>query len=98
VKVAPPLELIDTEGEGIYLLDDPGEYGLPEEYPGVLHRAARILECDWQEVEHRTVYMRPKKSSDEWKHVDVGRVPYGWKLNFPKRWRAVAYAYCTPTP
>lgn len=88
-----PSELIDPEGEGIYLSEDSS--------PGVLLRAAMLFHGDWRlwrEVEARTVWMRPKKDSDEWEEVSIGRFPYGWWLNLPARWRPVRFVYCTPLP
>lgn len=86
-----PLELIDPDGEGIYLLSDqPGS---------VLMRAAWLFygySSAWREVESVTVFMRPKKNSDEWWLVPRGW-PRWWRLSLPRRWFPWAlYAYCTP--
>jgi hypothetical protein len=88
LRSGPPLELLDPEGEGIYLLNDEGT--------SVLIRAARLFGCSWREVEHSTVYMRPDKTGDAWHEVNVGRFPYGWRFLLPRRWQPVDYAYCTP--
>lgn len=93
----PPELLIDPEGEGVYLLSDSG---FEQKSPGVLLRAAFLFHGDWRawrDVDHQTVYMRPKEDgSDEWELANIGKHPRGWRLNLPRRWRPVLYAYCTP--
>jgi hypothetical protein len=95
--VSPPSELIDPDGEGIYLLNDP----VPWRWGVLLEAAWRLFgdAREWRSVCHETVYMRPvEDGSDEWRPADIGRCPYGWRLNLPRRWRPVAYAYCVPSP
>lgn len=90
---AAPVELLDPDGEGIYILSD--------SIPSPLLRAAQIFHgtmAAWPEVEQRTVFMRPKKNSDEWERVPRG-LPAYWRLNLPRRWFPWAtYAYLTPRP
>lgn len=86
-----PRELLDPDGEGIYLYDDGS-------FPGVLMRAAQILHSDWREwraVSNTVAYMQP--GDDElWYPANIGRWPRGWRLNLPRRWRPVLFHYCTP--
>lgn len=102
ITAPPPEELIDPDGEGIYLLDDPdwqkGVFGL-----GVHMRAADALQLiddagrlDWRSVNYEVAYMEPVPDSDEWRRASTGRWPRYWRLNLPKRRRPVLYAYCTP--
>jgi hypothetical protein len=77
---SPPEELLDPDGEGIYLLNDPTPW-----------RWGVLLTAAW----------RLFGNAREWRNVDhasIGKRPFGWRLNLPKRWRPVAYAYCTPKP
>jgi hypothetical protein len=93
IEGEPPQELIDPDGEGIYLLSGPR---CP--YPSLLHTAAWLLFSDcreWRNVLHTSVYMEPT-DGDEWKVANTGRWPRYWRLNLPRRWRPVLYAYCTP--
>ncbi len=91
---AAPQELLDPDGEGIYLRADL--------IPSTLLRAAGLFFGDWRrwrEIDHEGVWMRPAESGDEWVRADIGRRPRGWKLNLPKRWFPVErYVYCTPKP
>lgn len=91
---ALPRELIDPEGEGIYLHD--------ESIPSPLLRAALIFFGDWRrwrEIDSTSVWMRPSAEGDEWVPANIGRHPRGWKLNLPHRWFPVErFAYCTPKP
>lgn len=88
-----PLELIDPEGEGIYLSHD--DYACDGGL-GILHRAMFILGLDhWREVEHRTAFMYPKNDgSDEWFEIPW-TLWWRWRFNI-RRFSPVAYAYCTP--
>jgi hypothetical protein len=91
---APPRELIDPDGEGIYLHEDQG-------FPGVLMRAALLFFGDmreWRNVEQRTVWMRPSEDGETWGEVGLGRFPFGWKLWLPRSRRPVLFVYCTPNP
>jgi hypothetical protein len=88
------MELIDPEGEGIYLLDV---------NIGVLRRAALIFHGNasaWREIDQETVWMEPNPLSreGEWRRANTGRFPRYWRLNLPRRWRPIAYVYCTPKP
>lgn len=88
----PPKELIDPDGEGIYILSE--TIG----WPGVHRRAAMILFGDmreWRNVDTELAYFLPTET-DEWRHANTGRWPRHWRLNLPRRWRPVLYAYCTP--
>lgn len=95
----PPRELLDPEGEGIYLLDFAWA-GRPAEFFWPLGYAARLFHgsvSEWRELEHETVWMEPGEG-DEWRPASTGRWPRYWRLNLPRRWRPVAYTYCTPKP
>lgn len=94
-----PLELLDPDGEGIYLYDVLWEGDGPS-YPGTLNRAALILYGDmreWRNVVTESVWMRPG-DDDLWYPAATGKHPRHWRLNLPPRWRPVAYVYCTPKP
>lgn len=91
-----PSELLDPEGEGIYLLDD---YAYKGARSSVLRHAAYLLgltddrgRLDWRAVQTETVWMRPGLD-DHWHPVDIGR---GWVLNRRRAKRPALYAYCTP--
>lgn len=97
-----PTELLDPDGEGIYLLDDALDDATPL-WPGVLLRAATIFDLrdernryDWRQVRSETRFMYPDAKGETWRQV------HGWRwmlrLNLPQRWRPVVYAYCTPRP
>ena len=86
-----PVELLDPDGEGIYLY--------AEDEDNLLLEAAWRLHGDrraWPEVETQLVWMEPSETGDEWVPAKIGRWPRGWRLNLPLRWRPVAYLYCTP--
>jgi len=89
-----PVELIDPDGEGIYYHDSIS--------PNPLLRAAQLFfgtASRWREIDHKTVWLQPNLDGDEWVPANIGRFPYGWRLNLPKRWfRGERYAYCTPKP
>jgi hypothetical protein len=94
----PPRELIDPDGEGIYILSDSSEY---RTWPGVLMRAAMIFHgaySEWRDVESELRYMKPLEDGETWVQASTGRFPRYWRLNLPKRWRPVLYTYCTPRP
>lgn len=90
--VPAPTELIDPDGEGVYLRDDEmADYnGL-----GVIMRAAVLFQIPWREVEHRTVFMYPKNDgSDEWFEIPW---TWRWRVRFNvRRYSPACYAYCTP--
>lgn len=92
-RVMPPRELIDPDGEGIYL------YGEGDD--NVLMEAALLFHGDrrlYREVATELAYMRPSEDGETWLRASIGRFPRGWRLNLPKRWRPVLYIYCTPVP
>lgn len=92
--LVPPRELLDPDGEGIYLYDDRG-------FPPLLMRAALIFFGNlgrWRDVEVEDRYMRPGPDGEEWFPANIGRWPRGWRLNLPRRWAPVRYAYCCPKP
>jgi hypothetical protein len=95
-----PRELLDPAGEGIYVLAEHDEPNRPS--MGPLIHAAHLFSMnwahEWQNVDVEYVYMRPDEDSDEWVPASTGRFPRDWRLNLPRRWRPVMYAYCTPKP
>lgn len=91
----PPTHLTDPDGEGIYILDEPSEMGDNYRLP-VLLMAAAMLDVYWRDVHSELVYFRPVKGEDRWFPAPTGRYPHGWRLNLPRAWRPVLYAYCTP--
>lgn len=93
-EMTPPRELLDPDGEGIYLYND-------GEFPGVLMRAASIFFGDmrkWTDIQSETRWMRPGDDGEEWFSANIGRWPRGWRLNLPRRWAPIAYSFCWPKP
>lgn len=97
----PPEELIDPDGEGIYMLAEVDRFGWP------LIEAARRLSVfdddgrlDWRGVNMEMAYMEPSDDGETWVHANTGRFPMPryWRLNLPRRWAPVEYVYCTPKP
>ena len=91
-----PSELLDPDGEGIYLLND---WAHETSHRSVLRTAAYLFgladergRLDWRAVEHETVAMLPGEG-DEWY-----RTALDWRLNLPRKWRPTIYAYCAPKP
>lgn len=94
----PPRELIDPDGEGIYIISDDRR---AHQWPGILMRASMIFfgtYVDWRDVEAELRYMKPSKDGDEWVPASTGRFPRYWRLNLPRRWRPVLYTFCAPKP
>ena len=87
----PPSQLLDTDGEGVYLLHwmEPGADAMPSP----MTAAAQLFDDArrWREVEIQTVFMRPSEDGDTWLEARSG-----WRLSLPPRWRPVAFDYCTP--
>jgi hypothetical protein len=95
----PPRELLDPDGEGIYLLDL-GCAGLPEKFGWPLLHACQLFGMgmrEYRELRTEVVYMEPGED-DHWFPANTGRFPRYWRLNLPKRWRPVAYTYICPPP
>lgn len=102
--MSPPMELLDPEGEGIYMLDErlvERPFGWP------LIEAARRLSVvddngrpDYKALDTELVYMEPADDGETWNRARNAwrRSHPGWRLNLPRRWRPVAYLYCTPKP
>lgn len=97
-----PAELLDPDGEGIYLLDEwsnDAPFGWP-----VIEAARRLNvfdddgRLDWRGIDLEVVYMEPSADGETWNRTLAGRWPQGWRLNLPRRWRPVTYMYCTPRP
>jgi hypothetical protein len=95
---SPPEELIDPDGEGIYMLDSVERFGWP-----VLEAARRLGvfddngRLDWRGVDMEVVFMEPSEDGETWVRAKSGWPRY-WRLNLPRRWAPVAYVYCTPRP
>lgn len=88
--INPPYCLIDPEGEGIYFHQD---------YNAGLMEAARLFFNDakkYREINTKITYWKKSEDCDELIPADIGKYPRGWKLNFPKKWRAEMYIYYTP--
>lgn len=102
--VTPPDTLIDPDGEGIYILDD-WDWTSPNDFPSSLTRAAIHLELytdrgapDWRTINSEIVWMDWRDNGDtggEWVPVRMTGLRM-WLLNLPRRFRPVAYTYCTP--
>lgn len=99
------MELLDPEGEGIYMLDEFPRGGCPFGWP--LIEAARRLSVvddngrpDPRAVDMELVYMELSADGESWDRARNAwrRSHPGWRLNLPRRWRPVAYVYCTPKP
>jgi hypothetical protein len=98
-RANPPRELLDPDGEGIYLLDL-GWAGLSDKFGWPLLYACELFGMRWKEyrdLQLETVYMEPGEG-DEWRRANTGRFPRYWRLNLPRRWRPVAYTYVCPPP
>jgi hypothetical protein len=84
-----PLTLIDTDGEGIYLLSE-----WEEERPfsmNPIKRAMRIFECDRDELDVESVAFI--LDGEDWRRV--GFKNWRWMLPW---WRPAIYLYCQPLP
>lgn len=91
----PPPTLTDPDGEGVYICNEPHGFGTAL---GTLATAQRILGVPWAHIDTELVYFRPVRGADEWFPAPTGRRPRYWRLNLPRRWRPMAYTYCTPKP
>jgi hypothetical protein len=91
-----PRELIDPDGEGIYLLDTFWEDA--PSFPSTLMLASMLLFNNgrrWRDIDSETKWMWPGEDGN-YREVSTGRFPRYWKLNLPRRWRPIHYVYCTP--
>jgi hypothetical protein len=89
--MAEPTELLDPDGEGIYLL------ATDRRFPSTLMRASVLFFgtlARWREIDTEYVYMRPSNDREAWFRASLG--PLCWRLSLPRRKRPVLYAYCTP--
>jgi hypothetical protein len=100
----PPRELLDPDGEGIYMLD---EWPKGNPFGWSLIEASRRLSVfdndgrlDWRSVDMELVYMECAEDGETWRKARSAwrRTDPGWRLNLPRRWRPAAYIYCTPKP
>lgn len=91
-----PRELIDPEGEGIYIRD---HWALDMfAIPGPLHRAAYILlgtSTAFRDLDIEAVWMGPSADGETYE-----RKRFRWWHGFmPERWWPfVTYLYCRPKP
>lgn len=83
--LAHPLELLDPDGEGIYVL--PSSVGGRSQ---ALAWAAHTLGCYWRDMTVETVAFL--RDGDEYRRASFK----SWRWMLPERWSPVAYLYCTP--
>lgn len=79
-----PRELIDPDGEGIYVRVRPDD--------NAYYHAAEILGCYWRDLNVETVSMIPAKD-ESWESVSFRN--WRWKL-WPLSTEPAVFFYCTP--
>jgi hypothetical protein len=89
-EYAPP-ELLDPDGEGIYLLSDPRDGSFAS---NPYRRARCIFDCALHEIEAEAVSMIPAADGEMWLPVSFRNWRWFWPLSI---WHEpVVYLYCTP--
>lgn len=86
-----PPELLDPDGEGIYVLS----LGDPDarSWPSPLTWAAYLLGVHWRELDREYVWMR-EDDDGYWHRVDS---PAWWRF-YRRKWLPAQYIYCTARP